>query len=102
MLRIITILNSLFVIKILHCHARRLVSIALDSKSILAASKGDEDALQLILEHYDHRITAMATEEYIDEHGVTRKRINEETKVTLQSELVMSLMKFSLEKANKP
>ena len=74
----------------------------LDKKTIIASSKGDEDALQQILEHYDHRITAMATEEYLDENGIRRKRVNEDTKVTLQSELVMSLMKFSLEKANKP
>ena len=75
--------------------------MTLDSKTIVAASEGDEAALQQILEHYDYRITAMATEEYTDNHGITRKRINEDTKVTLQSELVMSLMEFSLEKANK-
>ena len=76
--------------------------MALDSKTIIAASEGDEDALQQVLKHYDCRITAMATEEYTDDHGIKRKRLNEDTKATLQSELVMGMIKFSPEKANKP
>ena len=74
----------------------------LNSKIILATSEGDEIALQQVLKYYDRHIIVMATEEYTDEYGIRRKRINKDTKVTLQSELVMSLMKFSLEKANKP
>ena len=71
----------------------------LNSEIIIAASDGDEIALQQVLKYYDHHITIMATKAYTDEYGIKRKRINEDTKVTLQSELVMGLLKFSTDKA---
>ena len=63
--------------------------MTLNSKIIISASEGDEDALTQVLKHFDRYITTMATEEYTDAQGINSRCVNEDIKVSLQSKLVL-------------
>jgi len=55
------------------------------------ARSGDAEALADILEHYDARITALATYDTVDEEGRLRKRLDEDMKAEIQMTLIYAI-----------
>jgi len=68
---------------------------------ILAALDGNEDALLAILKYYNRYINSFAYEEYIDELGNARVRLDPDTKQQLQEKLLKALQKFDIDRAIK-
>ena len=58
---------------------------------IKRARRGEHTALTKILEHYDARITALATYEIIDSEGNLRKRLDEDMKAEIQIALIYAI-----------
>lgn len=63
---------------------------------ISAATKGDTDAIGIILNHYDRYITKLCTRQMIDENGNTHSYIDEEMRTRLKVRLIMRTLAFRI------
>lgn len=66
----------------------------LDYELICNAVKGRPDAVERILQHYDHYINALCAYESLDEKGVVRKRLDPDMKVQVQFKLIEAIKKW--------
>ena len=61
---------------------------------ILAASKGDPDAMKIVLQNYDAQIAALSVRKYRDERGNTYFGIDEDIRDRLRSRLIRAVLDF--------
>ena len=63
---------------------------------ILAATNGEEVAIQRLLQHYEGYITTLASKELFDQYGNLYTFIDYELKTELQNKLIMGILKFRI------
>ena len=66
---------------------------------IEAAASGDVDAINKVLKHYDGYIKALSTKRLFDESGRPYFFIDEETRRTLETKLIVRIMQFDVTRA---
>lgn len=65
---------------------------------ILAATKGDPDAMKLVLQHYQSYIAHLSMQKIRDESGNTYWGIDEDLRERLQAKLMRAVLSFKAEK----
>ena len=65
---------------------------------ILAATKGDPDAMKIVLQHYQSYIAHLSMRKLRDENGNTYFGIDEDLRERLQSKLMRAVLSFKTEK----
>ena len=65
---------------------------------ILAALNEDEEALLVVLQHYERYINAFAYEKYTDEKGNTRVRLDPDVKQQLRLKLLTAVQRFDVKR----
>ena len=63
---------------------------------ILAATKGDPDAMKIVVQHYASYITYLSTRKVRDEYGNTYYGIDEDMRERLQSKLLRVVLDYKL------
>lgn len=61
---------------------------------ILAASKGDPDAMKIVLQHYQSYIAHLSMQKIRDERGNTYWGIDEDLRQRLQAKLMRAVLNF--------
>ena len=61
---------------------------------ILAASKGDPDAMKIVLQHYQSYIAHLSMQKIRDENGNTYWGIDEDLRQRLQAKLMRAVLNF--------
>lgn len=61
---------------------------------ILAASKGDPDAMKIVVQHYQSYIAQLSMKKIRDENGNTYYGIDEDLRERLQSKLMRAVLSF--------
>jgi hypothetical protein len=61
---------------------------------ILAATKGDPDAMKLVLQHYQSYIAHLSMQKIRDESGNTYWGIDEDLRERLQAKLMRAVLNF--------
>lgn len=64
---------------------------------ISAATKGDTEAIGMILDHYDRYIAKLCTRQLIDENGNSHSYIDEEMRMRLKIRLIMRTLAFRIQ-----
>jgi hypothetical protein len=64
---------------------------------ILAASKGDPDAMQIVVRHYGSYIASLSLRKLCDERGNKYWGVDEDIKDRLQSKLMRAVLTFRAE-----
>jgi len=64
---------------------------------ILAASKGDPDAMQIVVRHYGSYIASLSLRRLCDERGNKYWGVDEDIKDRLQSKLMRAVLTFRAE-----
>ena len=64
---------------------------------ILAATKGDPDAMKIVMQHYASYIAYLSTRKIRDEHGNTYYGIDEDMRERLQARLMRAILTFRVE-----
>ena len=65
---------------------------------ILAATKGDPDAMQVVLQHYRSYIAHLSMTKICDESGNTYWGIDEDLRERLQAKLMQAVLNFTVYK----
>lgn len=65
---------------------------------ILAATKGDPDAMKIVVQHYQSYIAHLSMRKLRDENGNTYFGIDEDLRERLQSKLMRAVLSFKTEK----
>ena len=65
---------------------------------ILAATKGDPDAMRIVMQHYQSYIAYLSTRKIRDERGNTYYGVDEDLRERLQSKLMRAVLSFKTEK----
>lgn len=65
---------------------------------ILAATKGDPDAMRIVIRHYASYIAYLSTRKVRDEYGNTYYGIDEDMRERLQAKLMRVVLQFDLER----
>ena len=65
---------------------------------ILAATKGDPDAMKIVLQHYQSYIAYLSTRKIRDENGNVYWGIDEDLRERLQSKLMQAVLNFKIYK----
>ena len=65
---------------------------------ILAATKGDPDAMKIVLQHYQSYIAHLSIRKIRDERGNTYYGVDEDLRERLQSKLMRAVLSFKAEK----
>ena len=65
---------------------------------ILAATKGDPDAMRIVMQHYQSYISYLSTRKIRDERGNTYYGVDEDLRERLQSKLMRAVLSFKTEK----
>lgn len=65
---------------------------------ILAATKGDPDAMKIVVQHYQSYITHLSMTKIHDENGNFYWGIDEDLRERLQSKLMRAVLSFKTEK----
>ena len=63
---------------------------------ILAATKGDPDAMKIVLQHYQSYIAYLSTRKIRDENGNTYWGIDEDLRERLQTKLMQAVLNFKI------
>lgn len=63
---------------------------------IVAAIKGDPDAVKIVVQHYDGYISSLATRKLRDERGNTFFGIDEDMRDRLRSRLIKAVLEFKV------
>ena len=61
-------------------------------KTIIACKLGDEEALKMILKHYEPLIVEASKKKKVDGNGITTYVVDEDVKAYITSELTMAIM----------
>lgn len=64
---------------------------------ILAATKGDPDAMKIVVQHYQSYIAHLSMRKLRDESGNTYYGIDEDLRERLQSKLMRAVLSFKTE-----
>ena len=64
---------------------------------ILAATKGDPDAMKIVMQHYASYIAYLSTRKIRDEHGSTYYGIDEDMRERLQAKLMRVVLGYPLD-----
>ena len=59
------------------------------------ATKGDVDAINVVLKHYENYITVLATKRLYDEFGNTHLFIDEDLRRRLETKLITAILSFN-------
>ena len=65
---------------------------------ILAATKGDPDAMKIVVQHYQSYIAHLSMRKLRDENGNIYYGIDEDLRERLQSKLMRAVLSFKAEK----
>ena len=65
---------------------------------ILAATKGDPDAMKIVVQHYQSYIAHLSMRKLRDESGNTYYGIDEDLRERLQAKLMRAVLSFKTEK----
>ena len=65
---------------------------------ILAATKGDPDAMKIVLQHYQSYIAHLSMRKIRDESGNTYYGIDEDLRERLQAKLMQAVLNFKVYK----
>ena len=65
---------------------------------ILAATKGDPDAMRIVMQHYQSYIAYLSTRKIRDERGNSYYGVDEDLRERLQSKLMRAVLSFKTEK----
>ena len=63
---------------------------------ILAATKGDPDAMKIVMQHYASYIAHLSTRKVRDEYGNTYYGIDEDIRDRLRSRLMRAVLSFKV------
>lgn len=63
---------------------------------ILAATKGDPDAMKIVLQHYQSYIAHLSMKKIHDENGNTYWGIDEDLRERLQTKLMQAVLNFKI------
>lgn len=63
---------------------------------IVAATKGDPDAVKIVVQHYDGYISSLATRKLRDDRGNTFFGIDEDMRDRLRSRLIKAVLEFKV------
>ena len=63
---------------------------------ILAATKGDPDAMKIVLQHYQSYIAHLSMKKIRDENGNTSWGIDEDLRERLQTKLMQAVLNFKI------
>ncbi|OYD06973.1 helix-turn-helix domain-containing protein [Paludifilum halophilum] len=63
---------------------------------ILAANKGDPEAIKVVVLHYGSYMTSLSMRKLCDDHGNTYWGIDEDTRDRLRSKLMQSVLVFKI------
>ena len=63
---------------------------------ILAATKGDPEAMQIVIHHYDSYIATLSMRKFRDERGNTYYGIDEDIRDRLRSHLMRAVLSFKV------
>ena len=69
---------------------------------ILAATKGDPDAMKIVVQHYQSYIAHLSMRKLRDESGNTYYGIDEDLRERLQAKLMRAVLSFKTEKCSSP
>ena len=61
---------------------------------IIAATKGDPEAMQIVVQHYDSYIASLAVRKLRDERGNSYYGIDEDIRDRLRSKLMRAVLSF--------
>lgn len=64
---------------------------------ISLATKGDTEAIGMILDHYDRYIAKLCTRQMIDENGNSHSYIDEEMRMRLKIRLIVRTLAFRIQ-----
>ena len=67
---------------------------------ILAASKGDPDAMKIVLQHFSGYIASLSMRKLYDERGNVYFGVDEEIRERLQAKLLRAILTFRAEESN--
>lgn len=70
-----------------------------DVPAIVAASNGDINAINSILNHYEAYISSLAIRWFYDENGLLRCYVDEEKKRMLEIKLITKILDFEVIKS---
>ena len=65
---------------------------------ILAATKGDPDAMKIVMQHYQSYIAHLSMRKIRDENGNTYYGIDEDLRERLQAKLMRAVLSFKTDK----
>ena len=68
---------------------------------ILAATKGDPEAMNIVMQHYQSYIAHLSIRKIRDERGNTYYGIDEDLRERLQAKLMRAVLSFKAEKQRK-
>ena len=63
---------------------------------IIAATKGDPEAMQIVVEHYESYISYLSMRKFRDERGNTYYGIDEDIRDRLRSKLMRAVLSFKV------
>lgn len=63
---------------------------------IIAATKGDPDAMKTVVQHYESYMAALSMRKLIDERGNTYYGIDEDIRDSLRSRLMQAVLSFKV------
>ena len=63
---------------------------------IIAATKGDPEAMKIVVQHYESYIASLSMRKLIDERGNTYYGIDEDIRDRLRSKLMRAVLSFKV------
>ena len=61
---------------------------------IIAATKGDPEAMKIVVQHYESYIASLSMRKLIDERGNTYYGVDEDLRERLQAKLMRAVLSF--------
>ena len=65
---------------------------------IIAATKGDPEAMNIVVQHYESQIAYLSMRTFRDERGNTYYGVDEDLRERLQSKLMRAVLSFKADK----
>lgn len=76
--------------------ATRVKNVLVPYPIIVAAVRGEPDAVNKVIQHYSRYITACSTRVSYDTYGKPRFCVDEELRRRLETKLIVSILEFDL------
>ena len=64
---------------------------------ILAATKGDPDAMKIVMQHYESYIAYLSTRKVRDEYGNVYYGVDEDIRERLQAKLMRAVLNYKID-----